>query len=613
MEKNTQFSLTRFNRSILDALCGQRVNYGSLLAYDINRNLSVIAKYTPPGEFVGLDSALNTEIISSTDRREFYYGVSPCLDSALMIQAISELQFLDNEKLDSFIAKHHEFFTLHTSQNKYLLDMARYITLAVASNYGVVFYADERLIKIQTNLDPYGVIMKHNKNMIVMKGCPTYSILNALQEYSYKKRGDCWEIADPGTGIDIQSMYRSTENIGLINGDVFYSGVLLRPTEISIMEKHFENYKTSTLCFSFEKSTYATVFALDGNFVAHPILSDATRHNISEVLREDDRNKDILMKSIDGTDKTDDIIESVNAYLQATSNVNQIGVSANIVTSDGILLVGKRNSKSIDGGHLYPSVNGNAEVADKKVSFYKYSVYEDFPTINLNDYRIDFLGEIAREAYAELRLDIPKQDWNCFGVTISGTNFPVPQNSEPYSLTHRRMHFNLLFDATIDMSYSNIIDKSTHATESFENEKIIGIQVGYYKNKLSKCMSAIRSFFAGVLSIKDFIEASLLIILFVNSFYAYNTSMQFDISGAVSLGFAIAIIGMNLYSGINQLLTFINHRKTIKSINLYGDMVSMRIIDRFNKYLSNYTYHPVSYIAIQLHAQRYLAKMRNKE
>ncbi len=611
MGKEKQFSLAMFNRAILEALYGQRVNYGSLLAYDDNRKLSVIAKYTPPKEFVGLDSKLNTEIISGTGNREFYYGVSPCLDSALIIQAISELQFIDGEKLDDYIAKHHEFFTLHTSQEKYLLDIARYITLAVASNYGIIFGADERLIEIKNTIDPCGIFMKQIENTIVIRGCPNHAILTALQKYSYKKRGNYWEIIDQGVGIGIQEIYKTTENIGLINGDVFYSGVLLRPVELSIMEKHFENYNTSTLCFSFEKSTYATVFALDGNFVAHPILSDATRQNISEMLREDDNNKKILINAIDGVEKTADIIKSINEYLRVTSNVNQIGVSANIVTSDGVLLIGKRSSQAIDGGHLYPSVNGNAEVEDKNVSFYKYSVYEDFPTINLNDHRIDFLGEIAREAYAELRLDIPKQDWNCFGITISGTDFSDHQTNGPYSLTHRRMHFNLLFDTTIDMNYSNVIDKSTHAAESFENEKIIGIQVGYYKNKLSKCMSSIRSFLAGILSAKDFIEAFLLIILFINSFYVYKKSMQFDISGVVSLCFAIVIIGMNLYSGINRILMFINYRKKLKSINLYGNMSPMQIVPLFNKVFRSYTYHPVSYIAIQLHAQRFFTKMRN--
>ena len=119
-----------------------------------------------------------------------------------------------------------------------------------------------------------------------------------------------------------------------------------------------------------------------------------------EIFSADEKCKsnlfDIISQQITDRDR---FFKDISKYLLLSFNVNQIGISSNVKTSDGKVFFGIRNRGNIDDGSLYPSVNGNAEVYDSKVSFYNQSVYEDLPSISIQDIRLYLWGEIYREAY----------------------------------------------------------------------------------------------------------------------------------------------------------------------------------------------------------------------
>ncbi len=602
-------TLDRFNSEIEDSLkhgglAKDNLNFGSLLCWNSERRLSVIAKYSPPKIFSMLNRDLSVTRCTSDENTEFYYGVSPLLDSQLIIRAISELRFTDCESLNAFIGEHSNYFMLHTDNEEYLPSFAKYALLAVASNYGLIFKKDERLERIRLALDLPASVWCEREEVYCIKGCPTKNLLSELDRYHYLVSGNMIEITDLGSGKCIREIYGCSNHIQLLNGDVFYSGVLLKPNQLSILQNSFENSDTFTACVHFEKSSYATVFTLDGNFLSHPLLDNAEKSKLSDFLYTDDNYKCKLIDELsNGPLSAEQRLHIVNKYLQESYGVNQIGVSANIMTNDGFLLLGKRGKNAIDKGMLYPSVNGNAEVADKNVSFYQYSVYEDFPTVRIHDTRLDFLGEVTREAYAELKLDLSKQDLSCLGITVTGNCPESDTKTEIYSPTARRMHFNILFEAEIDSSYIDTVNKGTRAAEAFENEKMLGIRVYCHKNRFSRCLYSVGSFFKDFLGYKDFIEAFLLIFLFVKSTVSHELITAFDFTEPISLIFALIIIALNIQNFVQITARYVRSKKYLIKIVLCKKHTDNQIASKIHKSLNKYLCHPVSYILIRLYIE----------
>lgn len=56
-----------------------------------------------------------------------------------IVNAISNLEFSCSAKLDRFISEHCHLFMLHCLQARYLLPMAEYFVIAIASNFGIRF------------------------------------------------------------------------------------------------------------------------------------------------------------------------------------------------------------------------------------------------------------------------------------------------------------------------------------------------------------------------------------------------------------------------------------------------------------------------------------------
>lgn len=617
MTDGVKMTLNKFNSEIDSSLkhpnIAKDVNYGTLLSWNFDHTLSSIAKYAPPKSFAILNKDLTVSKCTPDDNREFYYGVSPLLDSKMIIEAISKLKFTNSKSLNTFISEHNSLFMLHIDNDEYLPCFAKYAILSIASNYGIILNKDERLEQIRKSLCLPKSVWEENEKSYFIKGCPTEQLLKDMNQYKYYITDGVLEITDDERGKSITEIYSSVKNIQLLNGDVFYSGVLLKPNKISTLQNVFENNDIDTVCISFEKSSYATVFTLDGNFLSHPLLEHIEKVKLSEFLKSDDDCKQKLMNALSQEHLSDkERFDIVNEYLAKSYGVNQIGVSANIITNDGILLLGKRGNYTIDNGILYTSVNGNAEVSDPNVSFYKYSVYEDFPTIKIDDTRLDFLGEISREAYAELKLDIDKQDLTCVGITLTGIRPNLNETSELYPFPSRRMHFNILFETEINLDYTEVVNKSSRAAEAFENEKLLGIKVNCYKNFFSHFFYSILKFFKKFLSCKDFIEALLLIILFINSAVAFKRIPIFDVTQPISLIFAIIIVLLNAQAVIKIFSKYIKCREHLKKVTIYKNMSEKRIVSKTQKAIKT-SWHPVAYISLCLYIQKELAAIGHEK
>lgn len=300
--------------------------------------------------------------------------------------------------------------------------------------------------------------------------------------------------------------------------------------------------------------------------------------------------------------------EAVNQYLKKCINVNQIGVSANIVTNDGLVLLGQRSRGNIDDGQLYPGVNGNSEVADRNVSFYSLSAYEDYPTIRLDSDRIDFFGEIGREAYAELNLNLPKQEWLCCGIIISGNISGEATDSAYYQETHRRLHFNIIFEHHADKSFQEIEALSKKATEAFETKRYLGIRVECEKSRWKHFLNSIRKGVISIVSHKDFIEAAVAIVVFL---LTITRAIELNLTEIIALLLSIAVIAgtcIRIYKD-NIFYWRLRRERRIRRIRIYYKKMSYndvnksvaKALHRQHNSGQLYALHPAAYACLRVY------------
>lgn len=538
--KKTEFTLNAFNRDLRNYCRERKLNFCQMLLQAYDEDLSVTARHTPPDAFCSLDEKALP--------KEYYYGVSPHLDGKELVEQISSLCWQTAESLDRYVSSHGGWFMAHPWQKDRLRALAVYIVIVMASHYGLRILMDseqEAALRDCLRMNRYsdaeiGAVLSREEGLTVIYGCPTAPLLDHLRRFRFlrtdydrtdRKSGkreilEAWRMVDADGRTDgaceIEEVFR--DHVGLVKGRVFYSGVLLKPTGLEIVPGYGENDRIRSVCVCFERSTYGTVCALDSNMTDHPLLRD-WRGDIIALLREDDKEKLKLERSLRKIEEdaslgerctAERILKAVGDYLDQCWNVNQIGVSANIVTGEGLLLLGQRNAKSIDEGMLYPGVNGNAEVADSSVSFYSSSVYEDYPTIHLLDDRIDFFGEIAREAYGELKIDASRRDWICYGMILSGTMPRLDSGEQDaYGEKERRLHFNLLFEHQTARTFQEIEQSSKKAAEAFETRSLMGVALTCGKNRLSSSLETLWKGLVSVVRNKTFIQAVIALILFL--------------------------------------------------------------------------------------------------
>ena len=601
---NEHFTLANFNTTLSRGITEQgkqkkqKLNYCSAVTKE-PRKISVTLHYNPSvhwSEYAVLGPDL--EVRSSSDFSSYYYGCSPKIDSQLIVKAISALSFRTEEELEAFIRQHHQLFMLHKEQKDFLPDIAKLILLTVASKYGICLKLDDSLKFLAAQIDRFPGILSlpESGEFIRISGCPTRELLALLEHYRFEKSGDLWAVSRDG--CTLRSIYEKTANIRLLSGKVFYSGVLLKPLMIHNPDTFFESDGIKNIVLTYERTTFAMVCAFDENDLTHPLLAKS-RPQLERAFRQDDDRKRTLINYLT-TSRTDDRdhYENVTTYLKESFNGNQIGVSSNIRTADGKVFLGLRQAGNIDGGSLYPSVNGNAEVYDTDVSFYNHSVYEDLPSIHTQDVRSDLLGEISREAYGELRLVTRNESWESYGIVLSGTKPPEEGRYVPGA---RRFHFNVLFENEVDDTLAQIKEKKLSASESFENQDFIGIYVHCYKNPFRRFLAGIMKCIRYVLNSKNVVESLLLLFVTVSSYQTFVLSAD-----AVSSFFSALFGGVAAVANLVQFVTFVkdhlHNRKTTRHICVYDNMNYEDMDGQVRKALGNH-FHPVAYASLKMHVE----------
>ena len=593
--KLNDFSISRFNDTMQNDVSKQELNFCKAIILSHNK-ISLTLKHNPE-QFFSRYAVLNKDLTIGykEDFSDFYYGVSPKIDSFSIIDAISALSFKSTEGLNSFISEHCSEFMLHEDQAEYLLDIAKLILLTVASKYGVEFKACAELNFLSDSGFSSLVSHNHREGTLLLRGCPYLDLIERLKEYKFEDKNGVWQISDKG--ISFSDIYANKSNIKLLVGRVFYSGVLLKPLKINKQKYNFENNGISNYQLTYERSSFATVCAFDDNYINHPLLKE-NRQNLERFFSYDDGCKMHLFDELSAKDINDEqILAHINEYIKNSYNVNQIGVSSNIKTPKKEILFGLRAAKNIDDGALYPSVNGNAEVYDEDVQFYNNSVYEDLPTIYLNQRRSDLLGEIAREAYGELNMISTKESWSCHGMIISG-NLPSLSLDGP---TNRRCHFNVLFENEIDESLEEIKNRYRKASEAFENKNFAAIVIKYYKNRLHSFFGGIISFLQRILQSKDFAESILLLCVAFISIKSITFSFE-NISSLISILFASIILLTTIVKVAQHAIRMLSNAKNTKKIRIYGSMSYASLCHKISKAMKM-KYHPAAYASLKMHIE----------
>ena len=273
----------------------------------------------------------------------------------------------------------------------------------------------------------------------------------------------------------------------LLTSDIYYSGVMPCVKEIVYEENPHLSGKIDYLVFNVVRTTYATVDTFDNSqILIHTFFHSKNSKKYYDYLVEFDRHEDEVQEkhlySEPATQKNyeSDNVKQLNDYLKYSLNTHTIAVSANLITSDRYLIAAKRGSLNIDSGEFYCSTNGQTEFRDENVSFYRKSVFEDMPTMDyFSKYRVDMTNEIQRECIAELGITSFNLDWNCYGVSYLSIN--NASNSE--TAKFRRMHFNVLMSNSLSHSFKEVDKFHKYATESFENESIVGIKIKIFNDK----------------------------------------------------------------------------------------------------------------------------------
>ncbi len=524
-----------------------RLNYARLYLPYGAKKVSVVGYYVTNDtdfrtqkKYARLDYNENTDefgfsLHTGDEWDDFYYGVSPIIDAKLIVEEIRKKTFQGKNGIRKFVCKYANHFMIHEQYADSIDVIAQYITAGMLQKFGLKFLCTPLIEEIAEKLSDKNLKFveeknkKETKRYLYVCGCPSESFFKAFEELRFKAKGQVLFLSD--TGDSLETLFNKPGIIHNLSGQVYYSGVLLRTLHID-QEEDAVNQGVISIRIHFERTTYAAVDALSNNFTNSCFLSSEVKQVITDILRSDDGLKQMLLTE-NPEESNEDFLNNINEYLKQTVSTVQVGVSANVVSSDGFLLFGQREKGTIDENSIYPGVNGNAEIADKNVTFYKTSTKEDYPDIDINNlFRIDFNGEISREMLAELNVESFHKNWDCYGFCLTGTTpsfFKKGQNG-PYREAERRLHFNILFEQEIEQNLYQIKKKQKNATEKYENRYITGIRYSFFDNGFSLIVKKTADFLKNILNFKDFITTALAVIVFFVALKAKEQALSSWIS-----------------------------------------------------------------------------------
>ena len=466
-------------------------------------------------------------VVLETDKKFMgYFGFQPQFDYEFLKRVLKEydvsnprcfwraMDFYQN-KLNLCNLKYHkkasDYFGGEFSRYEIALLGQGY--LQMASNFGYSFSISQ---SVEVSLKKYlnrlflGSSIEHRmykfdekRNEIHFLGVWSNTWLKALdKKFSILEDNNTIVITDSGKGSNFSEAFNDDYFIEkyyhLITADVYYSGVMPSVVRLQLDRDNIES-KVKYLTIQVVRTTFVTVDAMDNpDMIKHPHFYGQYKDVIQNFYNhEDEVQKNFLHQrifmegnSFDQNTYEDNMICNINLYLRHSYNTHTVAVSGNIETSDGLLLVGKRNIKAVDSGSYYCSVNGQSEFCDDKVEYYRKSVFEDLPTLNYaSNYRLDLNGEIEREAIAELGISQYDREWEYYGLSYLNVNNDHLSENQ---IKNRRMHFNVLMNNRSLNSFEEINNRIERVTENFENDHIAGYRINIVSNLFDLIFQRIR-------------------------------------------------------------------------------------------------------------------------
>ncbi len=462
-------------------------------------------------------------------------------------------------------------------------------------------------------------------------GCSLHKVMPLLYTNFNVKENDCLTSKSQKTSIVEPLNMADVDIIGLTK--CYYSGVMPKVLKIEKSKDNSANGNLQIYNIKFCKTTFATLDAMDNSYIKnHILLSGAINEDTTyrEVLDRADIYEDKLKSMYLSGDNVS--IDQVNECVKCSLNSNTCAVTCDILTIDGRHIMTRRSADVVDTGTIYPSCNGQSELLDNNVSFYKKSVYEDNPTIDTeSDRRIDFSDEVKREAYAELGVEITNNSLEYLGISLLGicptskidenaTKCKVEKNEIPFIELRpieekRRFHFNIYTKSKSNDCMEEIEKKVESAVENFESDKKFGINLKI-DNNASDTTNRRMSILMTAISYLDTISvlALSIVLLLVSSFTsgAGDINITIDIIATCISSITASIAILNLLRDYTKYLIKRNrcmvhyfnfsiskkknNRNNVKKDSNISTAEMRRFCDKIEKFFKKHEtkLHPVS-------------------
>ncbi|MDE5562792.1 MAG: hypothetical protein K2J01_04525 [Clostridiales bacterium] len=526
---------------------------------------------------------------------EYYYGLTPAFGTDEICIALKNGNFKNSEVFEKFIDDSAHLFTVPSTMRKYARALFAKTLVKMSTMFGHSFVCNnsecyDLFCNIATNVATKNIDYDVNEqsHSIRLLGQPSEQFINALDDnFLINTQGEL--ILKCVADIENIREKLSAECISLVQGKGYYSGVLPRVKHFSWLNMEYSNAEVMSLGIKFGRSTFATMDAFDSSYIKNHRLLEKYKPLLEEMDEHEDKLVDNLQNSIGSSEN---IMTKVNAFLELSYSAHNLAVSGNIITADGYLILAKRGQKTIDTNTYYCSINGQSEICDKTVGFYQQSVYEDIPTLHVDDKsRIDFMGELERETEAELNIICPSSHWE-----LQGVSFLSIMNLNGKDASRRRFHFNILGECHTEYDLAQIIKTQKKATEKFENSRIIGVKIKRHKNVFSRIIDSIKSAFMWISKSKDLITSIFALAIFFMGLKELK-SAEFTIKSLSSI-FSIIFTSLSLIVLIKNIIA--NIIKYVKRKNTHLKLAILAECNDFYKNVhcklknKNVCFHPIA-------------------
>lgn len=553
-------------------------------------------------DFIDIDGK-----IYNSSNSDLYYGLHPSINASKIIELILSGTFLDLSSFLSYIKSHSSHFLMHAEHHRFVLPLYAKTLLRASYKYGFTFYFNDEVMKPKLKLILLELSAKYineisyneSLSLINVHGCASMSLYNDFKTLGLMTNESMNSLVFDGPVTIYDSIFKMQKNISLINADVHYSGVLPRLRKIVHLQNTFDSLDVDQYTLFVERTTFFTVDSLDH----YEPDSHVYLKTFIEAIQKYYQHEDELINTLDHSLQNPiDKIEATNELLTHSMNTHVIGVTANLETSDGFLLIAERAKNAVDSGLIYPSVNGQSEFYDYYVDFYNNSVHEDVPTLTWTRIkRIDFVEELNRETYAELYIKKLLHEWEFIGMSVLGIN------DINKKIHQRRFHFNVLSYNSTQDSLSNISKNLKNATEKFESRRYYAIKINNFDNSFQYIIKKIWYYLKFIYKLKGLIAFILSILLLVPNILTIINNVSIDLINNLTnifFAFIVAVISLedikNLYDEYKQTKDIKTNIDVIQTANIGNDFVSTTaaIMLRLKKKSPKIGYHPISYLML---------------